>query len=75
MTNCSIERLSRLIRIGELKLVKKTPFDFALKHKISERIEKQDEQLKFEKGYDCDYGLNTNKEDGFVHTVAIKENY
>jgi len=28
-------------------LVKKTPFDFALKHKISERIEKQDEQLKF----------------------------
>ncbi|AWK05568.1 galactose-1-epimerase [Flavobacterium crocinum] len=61
-----------LIPSGELKLVKNTPFDFTAKHTIGERIETKDEQLKFGKGYDHNYVLNSNKKNGFVHAATIK---
>ncbi|MHC0445037.1 aldose epimerase family protein [Flavobacterium sp. 3-218] len=61
-----------LIPTGELKSVKNTPFDFTSKHTIGERIETKDEQLKFGKGYDHNYVLNSNKKDGFVHAATIK---
>ncbi|RYJ39040.1 Aldose 1-epimerase [Flavobacterium anhuiense] len=61
-----------LIPTGELKSVKNTPFDFTSKHTIGERIETKDEQLKFGKGYDHNYVLNTDKKDGFVHAATIK---
>ncbi len=61
-----------LIPSGELKSVKNTPFDFTSKHKIGERIETKDEQLKFGKGYDHNYVLNSNKKDGFIHAATIK---
>ncbi len=61
-----------LIPSGELKSVKNTPFDFTSKHTIGERIETKDEQLKFGKGYDHNYVLNTDKKDGFVHATTIK---
>ncbi|MCV2485273.1 galactose mutarotase [Flavobacterium sp. SH_e] len=61
-----------LIPSGELKSVKNTPFDFTSKHTIGERIETKDEQLKFGKGYDHNYVLNTDKKDGFVHAATIK---
>lgn len=61
-----------LIPTGELKSVKNTPFDFTSKHTIGERIETKDEQLKFGKGYDHNYVLNTTKKDGFVHAATIK---
>jgi len=61
-----------LIPTGELKLVKNTPFDFTSKHTIGERIETKDEQLKFGKGYDHNYVLNTDKKEGFVHAATIK---
>jgi aldose 1-epimerase len=61
-----------LIPTGELKSVKNTPFDFTSKHKIGERIETNDEQLKFGKGYDHNYVLNTTKKDGFIHATTIK---
>lgn len=61
-----------LIPTGELKSVKNTPFDFTSKHKIGERIETKDEQLKFGKGYDHNYVLNATKKDGFIHAATIK---
>jgi len=47
-----------LIPTGELKNVKGTPFDFLTQHKIGERINQPDEQLKFGNGYDHTYSLN-----------------
>lgn len=61
-----------LIPTSEFKSVKNTPFDFTSKHTIGERIENKDEQLKFGKGYDHNYVLNTDKKDGFVHAATIK---
>ncbi|PBI94325.1 Aldose 1-epimerase precursor [Flavobacterium sp. ACN2] len=61
-----------LIPTGELKSVKNTPFDFTSKHKIGERIETKDEQLKFGKGYDHNYVLRSTKKDGFIHAATIK---
>jgi aldose 1-epimerase len=48
---------STLIPTGELKKVKGTPFDFTTPHKIGERIDQHDEQLKFGKGYDHNFVL------------------
>ncbi len=53
---CSVD--STLIPLGELKKVKGTPFDFLLAHKIGERINQPDEQLKYGKGYDHNWVLN-----------------
>jgi aldose 1-epimerase len=61
-----------LIPTGELKSVKNTPFDFTSKHKIGERIETKDEQLKFGKGCDHNYVLKSTKKDGFIHAATIK---
>ena len=60
-----------LIPNGELKSVKNTAFDFTLKHLIGERIEKNDEQLKYGKGYDHNYVLNGTKKDGLNHAATI----
>ena len=60
-----------LIPNGELKAVKNTPFDFTSKHTIGERIETQDEQLKFGKGYDHNYVLNGTKKNGLNHAATI----
>lgn len=48
---------STLIPTGELKKVKGTPFDFSTPHKIGERIDQKDEQLRFGKGYDHNWVL------------------
>lgn len=47
-----------LIPTGELKPVTGTPFDFLQHHKIGERIDGDDQQLKFGKGYDHNWVLN-----------------
>jgi len=60
-----------LIPSGELKAVKNTPFNFTSKHMIGERIETQDEQLKFGKGYDHNYVLNGTKKNGLNHAATI----
>ena len=52
-----------LIPTGGLKSVKETPMDFTSAHKIGERINDNDEQLKFGLGYDHCWVLNTG-EDG-----------
>jgi aldose 1-epimerase len=46
------------IPIGELRNVKGTPFDFTQLTKIGERINNDDEQLKFGAGYDHNWVLN-----------------
>lgn len=60
-----------LIPTGELKTVKNTPFDFTSKHTIGQRIETQDEQLKFGKGYDHNYVLNGTKKNGLNQAATI----
>lgn len=46
------------IPTGELRSVKGTPFDFTVPAEIGRRIEQDDEQLKFGKGYDHNWVLN-----------------
>jgi len=52
---------STLIPTGESRAVKGTPFDFTTVHSIGERIDQDDEQLKFGKGYDHNWVLNGGK--------------
>jgi len=49
---------STLIPTGELRGVKGTPFDFKQSTAIGARINQEDEQLKFGKGYDHNFVLN-----------------
>ena len=51
---------STLIPTGELKAVAGTPFDFRQPHTIGERIDANDEQIKFGGGYDHNFVLNGN---------------
>ena len=46
------------IPTGELKPVKGTPFDFTRATVIGNRIDQDDEQLRFGKGYDHNFVLN-----------------
>ncbi len=59
-----------LIPTGELRPVKGTPFDFTKATVIGARIEANDEQLKFGKGYDHNWVLNSS---GKLATAAIVE--
>jgi len=52
---------STLIPTGQLADVKGTPFDFRISEKIGARINENNEQLKFGKGYDHNYVLNKSK--------------
>ena len=47
-----------LIPAGKLMKVENTPFDFRTPHKIGERINDNNEQLKFGSGYDHNFVLN-----------------
>ncbi len=47
-----------LIPTGELRPVAGTPFDFRAPHAIGERINADDEQLKYGRGYDHNFVLN-----------------
>ena len=46
------------IPTGELRRVRGTPFDFLTPHRIGERINQDDEQLKFGNGYDHNFVIN-----------------
>ncbi|MDD7884748.1 aldose epimerase family protein [Flavivirga sp. 57AJ16] len=60
-----------LIPTGELKEVNGTPFDFINPHTIGERIEADDEQLKYGGGYDHNYVLNGAKVNGMNHAARV----
>jgi aldose 1-epimerase len=49
---------STLIPTGEIRSLKNTPFDFTQSTAIGKRVEQDDEQLKFGKGYDHNFVLN-----------------
>jgi aldose 1-epimerase len=51
---------STLIPTGEIASVAGTPFDFLQAKRIGRDIEKNDQQLKFGKGYDHNFVLNTH---------------
>jgi aldose 1-epimerase len=57
-----------LIPTGELRAVKGTPFDFTKPVAIGARIEADDEQLKFGRGYDHNWVLNSH---GKLATAAV----
>ena len=59
---------STLIPTGELRAVKGTPFDFTTPHKIGERINDQNEQLKLGRGYDHNFVLDRTKA-GMFHAA------
>ena len=56
------------IPLGELRDVKGTPFDFVAPHKIGERIEADNPQLKLGRGYDHNFVING--EAGTLRPVA-----
>ena len=57
------------IPLGELRRVAGTPFDFLTAHSISERINKDDEQIKFGSGYDHTWVINGRQ--GVMRFAAI----
>jgi aldose 1-epimerase len=59
-----------LIPTGELRKVAGTPFDFTKSTAIGARINQDDEQLKFGKGYDHNWVLEANPK-GALRTAAI----
>lgn len=61
---------STLIPTGELRPVKGTPFDFTKATAIGARINDNDEQLKFGRGYDHNWVLNKAKP-GTMTTAAV----
>ena len=61
---------STLIPTGQIAPVKGTPFDFTSPKTIGERIDANNEQLKFGKGYDHNFVLNKQAKDQPVATVT-----
>lgn len=59
---------SNLITTGEIRAVKGTPMDFTQPMAIGARINQDDEQLKFGKGYDHNFVLN--KKAGELGVIA-----
>jgi aldose 1-epimerase len=60
---------STLIPTGKIEPVKGTPFDFTNATSIGSRIENDDQQLKFGKGYDHNYVLNKHDMNTPIATV------
>ena len=61
-----------LIPTGELKPVKGTPFDFTTPTAIGARIDQDDQQLKFGKGYDHNWVLNRTG-DGLSKAAEVRD--
>jgi aldose 1-epimerase len=59
------------IPTGQIAPVEGTPFDFRQSHKIGERIDADDEQLKLGNGYDHNWALN--KKDGLRLAATLSE--
>ncbi len=60
-----------LIPTGELRPVKGTPFDFLKATAIGARIDKDDEQLKFGKGYDHNWVLDRKAATGLSLAAEV----
>ena len=62
-----------LIPTGELRAVQGTPFDFTKSTAIGARINQDDEQLKFGKGYDHNWVLERNTTGGLQVAAEVFE--
>lgn len=62
-----------LIPTGELRAVKGTPFDFLAPHKIGERINADEEQVKRGKGYDHCFVLNKKTPDEMSLAARVSD--
>jgi aldose 1-epimerase len=64
---------STLIPTGEMRSVAGTPFDFRKSTAIGARINSDDEQLKFGKGYDYNWVLEKSKTPGLQMAAEVFE--
>jgi len=64
---------STLIPTGELRAVRGTPFDFTKLTAIGARINQDDEQLKFGKGYDHNWVLERSEKGGLSLAAEVFE--
>jgi aldose 1-epimerase len=64
---------STLIPTGELRPVAGTPFDFTKPTAIGSRINQDDQQLKFGKGYDHNWVLESKGKDGLQLAAEVFE--
>ncbi|MBI1357467.1 MAG: galactose-1-epimerase [Acidobacteria bacterium] len=62
-----------LIPLGRPEPVEGTPFDFREPHKLGERIDADDEQIRFGGGYDHNYVLRRRNADDLEHAVTVYE--
>jgi aldose 1-epimerase len=62
-----------LIPTGELRAVRGTPFDFTVPTAIGNRINQDDEQLKFGKGYDHNWVLERTEKGGLQLAAEVFE--
>jgi aldose 1-epimerase len=62
---------STLIPTGKIEPVAGTPFDFRKPATIGARLEEQNDQLKFGKGYDHNFVLNANPSQGLNHAATV----
>ncbi|MBG47429.1 MAG: galactose-1-epimerase [Pseudozobellia sp.] len=60
-----------LIPTGELKEVKNTPFDFIEPHRIGERIEAEDTQIKYGGGYDHNFVLSDETNNSLKQAATV----
>lgn len=64
---------STLIPTGELRPVAGTPFDFLKPHRIGERIDADDEQIRFGKGYDHNWVIDSTAPGKLTPTAEVYE--
>lgn len=64
---------STLIPTGELRPVAGTPFDFLKPHRVGERINVDDEQLKIAKGYDHNWVIDSSGAGKLTPTAEVYE--
>lgn len=66
------ENNSKAIPTGEIKPTKGTPFDFSTAKKISEDINKDNEQLKIGSGYDQNYCIDNYDGKSMIEVAKVK---
>lgn len=59
-----------LIPTGQLAAVAGTPFDFRTPTPVGKRIDENNEQLRFAKGYDMNFVLNQDRDHQSLHEAA-----
>jgi aldose 1-epimerase len=62
-----------LIPTGQIRSVAETPFDFTTPHTIGERIDADDEQIKFGGGYDHNFVLDRTEGDALQLAARVYE--